>query len=54
MNLFACNYALPASAESSFLHETHFVAFLWFPVLYPVSCYGHHGLNTSAAQAMIW
>ena len=54
MNLFACNYALPASAESSFLHETHFVAVLRFPVLYPVSCYGHHGLNTSAAQAMIW
>jgi len=54
MTLFAYNYAPPASAESRLLHDTHLVAFLKFPVLHPVRCYGHHGLNTSASQAMIW
>jgi len=54
MNLFAYNYALPATAVSRFLHDTHLFVFLNFPVLYPVRYCGHHGLDTSAAQAMIW
>jgi len=53
-NLFACNYALSVSAESNFLQRIHFVAFLEFPVLYPVRCHAHHGLNTRTTQAIIW